>query len=65
MSYTDPKARKEVRYRVNLNYYQAGAVEALAKLHRKQAATYLAEIIEAHLEAYKTEGFGKKIQQCA
>ncbi len=53
MAYTDPQAKKEVRYRVNLNHYQADAIEALARLHRKQTATYLAEIIRQHLEAYR------------
>lgn len=33
MAYTDPNARKEVRYRVNLNHYQAEAIEALARQH--------------------------------
>lgn len=51
----DPKARKEKRFRVNLNHYQAAAIEALAMLHRKQAATYLSDIIEAHLESLNTE----------
>lgn len=32
MGHKDPKARKEMRYRVNLNYYQAAAIEALAVL---------------------------------
>lgn len=54
MAYTDPKARKEARYRVNLNHYQAEAIEALARLHRKQTATYLAEIIRQHLDAYRS-----------
>ena len=53
--YTDPKSRKEVRVRVNLNHYQADAIEALARLHRKQTATYLAEIISAHLETYEVK----------
>lgn len=65
MAHIDPMARKEKRYRVNLNYYQAGAIEALARLHRKQAATYLAEIIEAHLETYKTEKDNNNLSQCA
>lgn len=53
MAYTDPMAKKEVRYRVNLNHYQSDAIEALARLHRKQTATYLAEIIRQHLDAYR------------
>lgn len=53
MSYTDEQARREKRYRVNLNHYQANAIEALALLHRKQPGTYLAEIIKAHLETYQ------------
>lgn len=61
----DPMAKKEVRIRINLNHYQARAVEALAALHRKQAATFLAEIIDAHLESYKTEGNNNNINQCA
>ena len=52
MAYQDEKARKEIRYRVNLNHYQSEAIEALARLHRKQTASYLAEIIRQHLEAY-------------
>lgn len=54
----DPKARKEKRYKINLNHYQAGAIEALAHLHRKQPASYLNEIIEAHLEAYRMDRRG-------
>lgn len=53
MSYNDPKAKKEVRYRINLNHYQADAVEALAKLHRKQTASYLHEIVMAHLASFE------------
>ncbi|MAM87539.1 MAG: hypothetical protein CME36_09570 [unclassified Hahellaceae] len=55
MSHDDPKARKEQRFRVNLDYYEADAVKALAKLHRKQAATYLAEIVRHHLESLNVE----------
>jgi hypothetical protein len=64
MAHIDPKAKKEVRFRVNLNHYQAAAVEALAALHRKQAASFLAEIIEAHLESYATEN-NNNINRCA
>lgn len=51
----DPKAKKECRYRVNLNHYQSAAVETLAALHRQQAASFLANIIEAHLESLNAE----------
>lgn len=51
--YSDPKARKDVRIRVNLNHYQADVLEALARMHKKQTATYLGEIIAAHLETYE------------
>lgn len=61
----DPKAKKECRFRINLNYYQANAIEALAALHRKQAASYLAEIIEAHLENLNTENNKNNISNCA
>lgn len=60
MAHIDPKAKKECRYRVNLNHYQSAAVDALAALHRKQAASYLAEIIEAHLESFDVEDMHKK-----
>lgn len=63
--HTDPKARKEMRYRVNLNHYQAEAIEALARLHRKQAASYLAEIIDAHLETYQTKRDPDNLSHCA
>ncbi|KZZ68090.1 hypothetical protein A3765_10590 [Oleiphilus sp. HI0130] len=53
MAYNDPKAKKEVRYRINLNHYQADAVEALARLHRKQTASYLHEIVLAHLASFE------------
>lgn len=53
MSYADPMAKKEIRYRVNLDHYQSDAIESLARLHRKQTATYLAEIIRQHLESYR------------
>lgn len=49
--HTDPLARKEKRYRVNLNYYQSEKVEKAAREVRKQTATYLAEIIDAHLKS--------------
>lgn len=53
MAHTDPNAKKDVRVRVNLNRYEADAVEALARLHRKQTASYLHEIIVAHLESFE------------
>lgn len=64
MAHIDPKARKEKRYRVNLNHYQAAAIEALAVLHRKQSSTYLAEIIENHLEALNPPQ-ATNVQRCA
>lgn len=65
MAHIDPKARKDRRYRVNLNHYQSAAIEALAALHRKQSATYLAEIIEAHLETLNTENHTDNVSRCA
>lgn len=65
MTHKDPMAKKEVRYRVNLNHYQAGAIEALAMLHRQQAATYLAEVIKAHLKAKEQEPPQNNISHCA
>lgn len=65
MAYTDEKARREVRYRVNLNHYQASAVEALAKLHEKQPASYLAEIIKQHLDSFRVEEREKRMGDCA
>lgn len=65
MAYTDKKARKEVRYRVNLNHYQAAAIEALAKLHQKQLATYLNEIIKIHLDSFRIEEHEKRLGHCA
>lgn len=63
--YTDERARREVRYRVNLNHYQAEAIEALAKLHQKQPASYLAEIIKIHLESFRVEEREKRMGHCA
>lgn len=63
--YTDEKARKDVRYRVNLNQYQAAAVEALARLHQKQPASYLAEIIKVHLDSFIVEEREKRLGDCA
>lgn len=65
MAYADPKARKEVRVRVNLNHYESEAIEALARLHRKQAASYVAEIIRAHLETYQPKTDGNNLSHCA
>lgn len=65
MAHIDPMAKKEVRVRVNLNHYQAAAVEALAALQRKQTATFLAEIIDAHLESYRTENNNNNLSNCA
>jgi len=55
MAYEDRRAVRAERYRINLNQYQADAIEALARLNRKQPATYLSEIIETYLEAYAAE----------
>jgi len=55
MAYADRDAVRSERYRINLNRYQAEAIEALARLNRKQPATYLSEIIETYLEAYTAE----------
>jgi uncharacterized membrane protein affecting hemolysin expression len=41
-----------VRFKVNLNHYQADVVEALARLNRKQTATLLAEIIESYIDQF-------------
>jgi len=65
MSYKDPANKKDQRFRVNLNAYQADAIEALAALHRKQAASYLADIIEAHLDALNTHQDDNSIKHCA
>ena len=66
MAHIDPKSKKEKRYRVNLNHYQAAAIEALAALHRKQAASFLAEIIDAHLESLNTEqNHNNNLSNCA
>lgn len=48
----DPIAKKEVRFKVNLNHYQADVIESLARLNRKQTATLLAEIIEAYIDQF-------------
>lgn len=65
MAYIDPKAKKEKRVRVNLNHYQFAAIEALATLHRKESASYLREIIEAHLESLNTENHNNNLSNCA
>lgn len=63
--HVDPKAKKEIRIRVNLNHYQADAVEALARLHRKQTATYVAEIVEAHLDMFAKVNDKNMLNECA
>ncbi len=66
MAHVDPKARKEKRYRINLNHYQSNAVEALAMLHRKQAASYLADIIQAHLDSLDVQNnHNNNLSNCA
>lgn len=60
MSHIDPKARKERRFRVNMNHYQGEAIDALATLHRMQSATFLSQIIEAYLDSFKDAGATKQ-----
>lgn len=53
--YTDRRAVRSKRYRINLNQYQREVIDALAKYHRKQAATLLSEIIEDYLDQFETK----------
>lgn len=61
----DPRAKKECRYRVNLDHYQAAAIDALAAVHRTQPASYLREIIEAHLDSLRAERHENSIDKVA
>lgn len=64
--YTDPKARKDIRIRVNINHYEADVLEALARMHKKQTATYVGEIIAAHLESFENSQNAKdSVSNCA